>query len=57
MKKILSLALALMMLLALGACGGKGGGRPDMAMAGGKDLTKVDDAINSVDEILAAMIA
>ena len=38
-------------------CGGKGGGRPDMAMAGGKDLTKVDDAINSVDEILAAMIA
>lgn len=33
-------------------CGGRGGGRPDMAMAGAKDLTKVDDAINSVDEIL-----
>lgn len=38
-------------------CGGKGGGRPDMAMAGGKELSKVDDAINSVDEILANMIA
>ena len=37
-------------------CGGKGGGRPDMAMAGGKDLSRVDDAINSVDEILAAML-
>ncbi len=37
-------------------CGGKGGGRPDMAMAGGKDLSRVDDAINSVDEILAALL-
>ena len=37
-------------------CGGKGGGRPDSAMAGGKDLSKVDDAINSVDEILEAML-
>ncbi len=37
-------------------CGGKGGGRPDMAMAGGKELSRVDDAINSVDEILAAML-
>ena len=33
-------------------CGGRGGGRPDMAMAGAKDLTRVDDAVNSVDEIL-----
>ena len=32
-------------------CGGRGGGRPDMAMAGGKDITRVDDAINSVDDI------
>lgn len=29
-------------------CGGKGGGRPDMAMAGGKDASKLDDAIQSV---------
>ena len=38
-------------------CGGKGGGRPDSAMAGGKDLTKVDDAINAVDDILEKLLA
>lgn len=38
-------------------CGGKGGGRPDSAMAGGKDLSKVDDAINAVDDILTALLA
>lgn len=32
--------------------GGNGGGKPDMAMAGGKDITKVDDALMRVDEIL-----
>ncbi len=37
-------------------CGGKGGGRPDLAMAGGKDLTRVDDAINAVDEIIEQLI-
>ena len=37
-------------------CGGRGGGRPDMAMAGGKDITRVDDAINSVDDILEKLI-
>ena len=37
-------------------CGGNGGGRPDMAMAGGKDLTKVDEALNAVDDILAEML-
>ena len=26
------------------ACGGKGGGRPDMAQAGGKDPDRVDEA-------------
>ncbi|MBQ3094194.1 MAG: alanine--tRNA ligase, partial [Clostridia bacterium] len=26
-------------------CGGRGGGRPDLAMAGGKDVTKVDEAL------------
>ncbi len=34
-------------------CGGKGGGKPDMAMAGGKDLSKVEDAIRLVPEILS----
>lgn len=29
-------------------CGGKGGGRPDMAMAGAKDVTKLDEALLSV---------
>ena len=38
-------------------CGGKGGGRPDSAMAGGKDLTRVDDAINAVDDILEKLLA
>ena len=34
-------------------CGGKGGGRPDNAMSGGKDLDKIDDALAMVKEILA----
>lgn len=29
-------------------CGGKGGGRPDMAMAGAKEVSKLDEALNSV---------
>ncbi len=37
-------------------CGGRGGGRPDMAMAGGKDITKVDEALYAVDTILSGMI-
>jgi len=32
--------------------GGKGGGRPDMAMAGGKDISKIDEAIKKVKEII-----
>ncbi len=36
--------------------GGKGGGKPDSAMAGGKDVTKVDEALLAVDEIIAKMI-
>lgn len=31
-------------------CGGKGGGRPDMAMAGAKDASKLDEALQSVYE-------
>ncbi len=36
--------------------GGKGGGKPDSAMAGGKDITKVDEALLAVDGILENMI-
>jgi len=32
--------------------GGKGGGRPDMAMAGGKDVNKIQTAMNKVKEII-----
>ena len=35
--------------------GGKGGGRPDSAMSGGRDLDKVDEALARVEEILAAL--
>ena len=33
-------------------CGGKGGGRPDSAMSGGRDLDKIDEALAKVEEIL-----
>ena len=36
--------------------GGSGGGKPDMAMAGGKDVSKVDDALMRADEIVRAML-
>lgn len=36
--------------------GGNGGGKPDFAQAGGKDISKVDDAIMSADEIVKSMI-
>ena len=34
-------------------CGGKGGGRPDSAMSGGKDIGKVAEALEKVYELLA----
>ena len=34
--------------------GGNGGGRPDIASAGGKDLSKVDFALENAEEILRA---
>ena len=34
-------------------CGGKGGGKPDSAMGGGSDLTKLDDALAAVDNVVA----
>ena len=36
--------------------GGNGGGKPDMAMAGAKDVSRVDDAIVAVKEIVLGMI-
>jgi len=33
-------------------CGGKGGGRPDSAMSGGNDLSKINEALARVEEIL-----
>ncbi len=36
-----------------GICGGSGGGKPDSAMGGGKDLTKLDDALAVVDDFVA----
>ena len=36
--------------------GGSGGGKPDSAMAGGKDLSKVDDALQEAENVLAGML-
>ena len=36
--------------------GGAGGGKPDSAMAGGKDITKVSEALASVGEIVLGML-
>ena len=36
--------------------GGKGGGRPDNAMAGGRDTDKITEALNSAAEILDGMV-
>ena len=35
--------------------GGKGGGRPDSAMSGGRDLDKIDAALSKAEEILASI--
>ena len=36
--------------------GGAGGGKPDSAMAGGKDITKIADALNAAEEIVKAKL-
>ncbi len=36
--------------------GGKGGGRPDSAMAGVGDLNKVDDALGQVEKIISELV-
>ncbi|MNE50725.1 Alanine--tRNA ligase [compost metagenome] len=35
-------------------CGGGGGGRPDMAQAGGKDASKLSEALAKAEELVAA---
>ena len=42
--------------LVCGACGGSGGGKPDSAMGGGKDATKVDNALALVDDFVASKV-
>ncbi|GGD55019.1 alanine--tRNA ligase [Paenibacillus nasutitermitis] len=37
---------------AAAACGGGGGGRPDMAQAGGKDPSKIDEALQIAQELV-----
>ena len=37
-------------------CGGKGGGRPDNAMAGGKDLDKIDEALLAAETTLLGFL-
>ena len=37
-------------------CGGSGGGKPDSAMGGGKDVLKLDDALASVDDFVASKL-
>jgi alanyl-tRNA synthetase len=38
------------------ACGGSGGGKPDSAMGGGKDATKVDNALAMVDDFITSKL-
>jgi len=37
-------------------CGGSGGGKPDSAMGGGKDVNKIDDALAQVDDFVASKL-
>ncbi len=38
------------------ACGGSGGGKPDSAMGGGKDATKLDNALAMVDDYVVSKV-
>ncbi|MBO5953974.1 MAG: alanine--tRNA ligase [Oscillospiraceae bacterium] len=42
--------------LVCSACGGSGGGKPDSAMGGGKDVTKLDNALALVDDFVASKV-
>ncbi len=39
------------------ACGGSGGGKPDSAMGGGKDVSKMDNALALVDDFVASKLS
>ena len=36
--------------------GGNGGGKPDLAMAGGKDISKIKEALAAAENIVSAQI-
>jgi alanyl-tRNA synthetase len=36
--------------------GGKGGGRPDLAEAGGSDVGALDGALNSASEVVGGLL-
>ena len=36
--------------------GGKGGGKPDSAMGGGNDVSKLQEALNAVEGIVSARV-
>ncbi len=42
--------------LVCSACGGSGGGKPDSAMGGGKDVTKLDNALALVDDFIVSKL-
>ncbi len=42
--------------MACTCCGGSGGGKPDSAMGGGKDINKLDDALALVDDYVASKL-
>ena len=40
----------------LGPEGGSGGGKPDSAMGGGTEVSKVDDALAAVDDLILSKL-
>jgi len=42
--------------LACTCCGGSGGGKPDSAMGGGKEINKLDDALALVDDYVSSKV-
>ena len=38
-------------------CGGNGGGKPDLAQAGGKDVSKLTEAFAAVENMLSETLS